>query len=217
MSHFVLRAGPFAATPPPPRPTLTPRIPPILRAAWRWHSPRSAPSRRPRPLARGGYTMSLACLQNKHTRPSEAPELQERRQSAWDVLYLTHRPAVYGRCRRLLGDPHAAEDAAQETFARSFVHLQGIGGAEHQRRWLLRVATNYCLNQLRDRKRQTELLLQLDASRMEDSAAALAARDVAVCATRALRTKFGEWPGSSTSTTCGSTRSRRRSGSPGAP
>jgi RNA polymerase sigma-70 factor (ECF subfamily) len=130
--------------------------------------------------------MSLACLQNKHRSPSATAELQEKRQSGWNVLYLTHRPAVYGRCRRLLGDAHAAEDAAQETFARSFVHLQSIVGVEHQRRWLLRVATNYCLNQLRDRKRQTELLLQLDTSRVEDSAAALAARDVAVCATRAL-------------------------------
>ena len=100
--------------------------------------------------------MSLACLQNKHTDPSAARDLQQKRQSGWDALYLTHRPAVYRRCRRLLGDAHAAEDAAQETFARSFVHVQTIGGTEHQRRWLLRVATNYCLNQLRDRKRQSD-------------------------------------------------------------
>jgi RNA polymerase sigma-70 factor (ECF subfamily) len=130
--------------------------------------------------------MSVACLHNKHKCPAPVRALHEKGRTEWAVLYETHRAAVYGRCKRLLGDRHAAEDAVQETFARSFVHVQGLWGPEHERRWLLRVATNYCLNQLRDRKRQSELLLRVDATGVEDAAGALAARDVAVCVTRAL-------------------------------
>jgi RNA polymerase sigma-70 factor, ECF subfamily len=56
----------------------------------------------------------------------------------------------------------------------------------HQRRWLLRVATNYCFNQLRDRKRQAELLLQLDVVPDRDAGSATVARDVAASVTRGV-------------------------------
>ena len=97
----------------------------------------------------------------------------------WARLYRTHQPAVYARCRRLLRDHHAAEDATHETFVRAFQHLEGIAQVEDQRRWLTHVASNFCRNQVRDRKRHAELLLLFEVEGNVDVAGELVARDVA--------------------------------------
>ena len=44
------------------------------------------------------------------------------------LLYRRHGPAVYARCRRMLGDDAAAEDATQETFLRVLGHLENAPG-----------------------------------------------------------------------------------------
>jgi RNA polymerase sigma-70 factor (ECF subfamily) len=73
----------------------------------------------------------------------------------WGGLYKRYQSFVQGRCLRLLGDRAAAEDATQETFLR-------LRGREHEipesvlPGWLHRVATNYCLNELRRRRTQAE-------------------------------------------------------------
>jgi RNA polymerase sigma-70 factor (ECF subfamily) len=68
------------------------------------------------------------------------------------LLYKTHGPAIYARCRRLLVDDALAEDAAQETFIRVHRHLDAAPSSEEALRWIYRIATNYCLNKIRDRK-----------------------------------------------------------------
>lgn len=70
------------------------------------------------------------------------------------LLYKTHGPAIYARCRRLLTDDALAEDAAQETFLRVHRHLDAAPNADEALRWIYRIATNYCLNKLRDRKHE---------------------------------------------------------------
>jgi RNA polymerase sigma-70 factor (ECF subfamily) len=64
-------------------------------------------------------------------------------------LYRRYAPVIYAKCRRILGDPRAAEDATQETFVRVHRHL--ARAPEDALRWIYRIATNYCLNELRDR------------------------------------------------------------------
>jgi RNA polymerase sigma-70 factor (ECF subfamily) len=73
-------------------------------------------------------------------------------------LYRRHRWVVVARCRRLLGDGQAAEDAAQETFLRACRYPHQLPAADEVLRWLNRIATNYCLNQLRDGQRREQLL-----------------------------------------------------------
>jgi RNA polymerase sigma-70 factor (ECF subfamily) len=67
-------------------------------------------------------------------------------------LYRTYGRVVYARCRRILGDGAAAEDATQETFLRVFRHLAKAPDNEQAIAWIYRIATNYCLNELRDRR-----------------------------------------------------------------
>jgi RNA polymerase sigma-70 factor (ECF subfamily) len=95
-----------------------------------------------------------------------------------DTLYRAHGPAVYARCRRILGDSAAAEDAAQETFLRVHRHLDEVPEAGEALRWIYRVATNYCLNQIRDRKRRQELWGQAPELLARELTEALADRDL---------------------------------------
>jgi RNA polymerase sigma-70 factor (ECF subfamily) len=74
-------------------------------------------------------------------------------------LYRWHGAAVFARCRRLLRDDAAAEDAAQEVFCRVQRHLARVPEAADALPWLFRVASNYCLNQLRDRRRRRQVPL----------------------------------------------------------
>jgi RNA polymerase sigma-70 factor (ECF subfamily) len=71
-------------------------------------------------------------------------------------LYRAHGGAVYARCRRLLRDDQAAEDAAQETFLRVHRHLARAPDAREALRWIYRIATNYCLNELRNRRQRAQ-------------------------------------------------------------
>ena len=70
------------------------------------------------------------------------------------ALYRSYGPAIYWRCLRLLRDRAAAEDATQETFMRVLRHLDRAPDADEAIRWIWRIATNYCLNELRNSKRR---------------------------------------------------------------
>jgi RNA polymerase sigma-70 factor, ECF subfamily len=68
------------------------------------------------------------------------------------ALYRRYGPVIYARCRRLLADEAAAEDATQETFLRVHRHLDAAPDAREALAWIYRIATNYCLNEIRDRR-----------------------------------------------------------------
>jgi RNA polymerase sigma-70 factor (ECF subfamily) len=93
------------------------------------------------------------------------------------ALYRAYGPVIYARCRRLLGDGSAAEDATQETFMRVYRHLDKADSRQALG-WICRIATNYCLNEIRNRKRRPAL----DDAELEpiagDLAQVLANRDL---------------------------------------
>lgn len=62
---------------------------------------------------------------------------------------------------------------------RALPHLEQVADSEHQRRWLFRVASNYCLNQLRDAKRRVELLQAMDPVNSTDFASSVMDRMLA--------------------------------------
>ena len=94
-------------------------------------------------------------------------------------LYRAHGPVIYARCRRLLGDDAAAEDAAQETFMRVQRHLDKAPDARAALAWIYRIATNYCLNEIRDRKLRPEPRDRLPERADADPQRVLADRDLA--------------------------------------
>jgi RNA polymerase sigma-70 factor (ECF subfamily) len=88
---------------------------------------------------------------------------------ALDVEALCHRygAMVLRRCRRLLRDEDEALDACQDVFVRLLVHRDRLDGA-YPSSLLFRIATNVCLNRIRDRARKPE-------SRDDEILAAIAA------------------------------------------
>ena len=57
-------------------------------------------------------------------------------------------------CYRILGSVQDAEDLVQETLLAAWRGLDGFEGRASLRTWLYRIATNRCLNALRDRGRR---------------------------------------------------------------
>lgn len=71
-------------------------------------------------------------------------------------LYREYGPTVYRRCLRLLGDREAARDATQEVFVKVVRDIHKLEDRETALPWIYRVATNHCLNVLRDARRRGE-------------------------------------------------------------
>lgn len=96
-------------------------------------------------------------------------------------LYTTYGSAVFSRCRYLLKDTAAAEDAMQDVFARAMVNEASFRGEASPMTWLLKIATNHCLNVLREKRAawhdQYESM-QLTRGEAHGGTAPLEARDV---------------------------------------
>jgi RNA polymerase sigma factor (sigma-70 family) len=74
-----------------------------------------------------------------------------------DVEALSYRygPMVLRRCRRLLRSEEEARDVCQDVFVRVIEHRHRLA-SEYPSSLLYRIATNLCLNRIRDRGRRPE-------------------------------------------------------------
>jgi RNA polymerase sigma-70 factor (ECF subfamily) len=61
---------------------------------------------------------------------------------------------VYSLARAMLGDAHAAEDVAQETFLHAYRSLSGYQAQGKFAAWLRMITTRLCLNHRRDRRHE---------------------------------------------------------------
>jgi RNA polymerase sigma factor (sigma-70 family) len=70
-----------------------------------------------------------------------------------------HGDVVWRACLMRMGSHADAEDAFQETFLKYALHDEiAFESVEHERAWLLRVATNQCLDVLRSAAHATQSL-----------------------------------------------------------
>lgn len=77
---------------------------------------------------------------------------QDGDQQAFTFLIQRYERAVYNLCYRMLGNPNEAEDAAQEAFLRAY---KALGRYDPERKfstWVLSIASNYCIDQLRKKR-----------------------------------------------------------------
>jgi RNA polymerase sigma factor (sigma-70 family) len=82
--------------------------------------------------------------------PGPAPAAEQARAGGLlEELYRRHAGGVLARCRYLLRDEEAARDAAQDVFVRALRALPELEAAASPTAFLLRAATNHCLNLLR--------------------------------------------------------------------
>ncbi len=74
---------------------------------------------------------------------------------AFAILVETYQTPVYNLCYRMLGEPEAAEDAAQETFLKVYQNLSRYDAERSFATWLLSIAAHHCIDKLRRRRFST--------------------------------------------------------------
>lgn len=88
----------------------------------------------------------------------EAAKLTER---DFEDVYKTYYRRVLGLCRYLLSSADRAEDATHEVFLRAHMKLDSYNPALPMSSWLLKIASNYCIDVLR-RKTAEHRIFDLD-------------------------------------------------------
>ncbi len=78
--------------------------------------------------------------------------------ASFNNLVLFYQARVYNLCLRILSDADGAADATQETFISAYRAIGRFRGEGFQA-WLLRIASNTCLDMLRSRKRRPSVSL----------------------------------------------------------
>jgi RNA polymerase sigma-70 factor, ECF subfamily len=76
---------------------------------------------------------------------------------ALESIVDAYYPAIIAYARRKLGNPHDAEDVAQEVFAKIQQGLPGFGGRGKIRTWLYTVGRNAIYDCLRRRRRSARV------------------------------------------------------------
>jgi RNA polymerase sigma-70 factor (ECF subfamily) len=79
-------------------------------------------------------------------------QAQQGHDEAFTKLVEQYQTHVYNLCYRMLGEPEAAEDAAQETFLRAYQNLHRYDQSRSFATWLLSIGAHYCIDRLRRRK-----------------------------------------------------------------
>jgi len=104
--------------------------------------------------------------------------VQGGRNQAFDVLVGRYKNRLLTYLYRLLGDESEAEEFAQETFVKAYVHAEKYRTVARFSTWLYTIATNLVRNRMRNLKRRpaTVSLWAADASG-EDSGKWMDLRD----------------------------------------
>ena len=67
-------------------------------------------------------------------------------QSAFEDILLEFQDRIYNLCRRMLGNAHDAEDAAQDVFLKAYQALPRFEPGASLYTWLYRIAINTCID-----------------------------------------------------------------------
>ena len=79
-------------------------------------------------------------------------QVQQGNDDAFTQIVETYQKPIYNLCYRMLGEPGAAEDAAQETFLRAYQNLHRYDSSRAFGTWILSIAAHYCIDLLRKKK-----------------------------------------------------------------
>ncbi|MEH6307811.1 sigma-70 family RNA polymerase sigma factor [Olivibacter sp. CPCC 100613] len=84
----------------------------------------------------------------------------------FESIYKTYSPKIFRVCLGYFNDIDKAKDITQETFIVVFEYLGSIKNTENIPGWIYRIATNKCLRQLAN-ERRNERVPDFDFSKIE--------------------------------------------------
>jgi RNA polymerase sigma-70 factor (ECF subfamily) len=102
--------------------------------------------------------------------------MQSDELDAFEEFFDRYRTAIYRTAYGLTGDPHAAEEILQDTFARAHQRRSTLRSDVSPLPWLHRVALNLCYSRLSRRRPHAEPIEQSTAEYLADAEAAPADR-----------------------------------------
>ncbi|KGT37886.1 RNA polymerase sigma factor SigW [Heyndrickxia coagulans P38] len=73
-------------------------------------------------------------------------------QNAFNDIVELYKDKVFQICFRMIGSRTEAEDLAQETFIRAYIHIKSFKQERKFSSWLYRIATNLCIDRIRKKK-----------------------------------------------------------------
>jgi len=79
---------------------------------------------------------------------------REGDKASFSTLLERHRPTLLGACRRVLGDPDLAEDAAQEASLQALLSIKSLRRLDRFGSWLVGIGLNVCRHKLRQGVRE---------------------------------------------------------------
>ncbi|MBN1164291.1 MAG: sigma-70 family RNA polymerase sigma factor [Candidatus Krumholzibacteriota bacterium] len=85
-------------------------------------------------------------------------QVQEGHNKAFDVLVGRYKNRLYAYLFRLLGNESEAEEFAQETFVRAYIHADKYKTIAKFSTWLYTIATNLVRNRIRNIKRRPKMI-----------------------------------------------------------
>lgn len=77
---------------------------------------------------------------------------QRGEEAAVNRLVTTYQQPVFNLCYRMLGEYTEAEDAAQEALVKAVLNLHAFDPERPFKPWVLRIASNECIDRIRRRK-----------------------------------------------------------------
>jgi RNA polymerase sigma-70 factor (ECF subfamily) len=84
--------------------------------------------------------------------------VQEGQNHAFDILVGRYKNKLYSYLFRLLGNESEAEEFAQETFVRAYMHADKYRTIARFSTWLYTIATNLVRNRIRNVKRRPKMV-----------------------------------------------------------
>ena len=100
---------------------------------------------------------------DSHLGANRLARAQRGDEDAFAELTDPYRRELQLHCYRILGSLQDAEDLLQETLLAAWRGLEQFEGRSSLRAWLYTIATNRCLNALRDDRRRPQLVMSADA------------------------------------------------------
>ena len=94
-------------------------------------------------------------------------------QRAFAVLVSRHQAGVLHLVSRFCDDPNGMEDLVQEIFVKAYLNLGTLRNGAVFRGWLHRIAANTCIDWLRRRKADADVVGGLEASLADERGEAL--------------------------------------------